>query len=176
MFEILTPLAKLHRVSRQIEDVSAFVAHPGLWGALNANGTIKNVPEGTPSIVTKLIVGNCSSDPYESHDVKGSGRISTIEDVGFRFSCDSDCYTGEPDFGDFLAVSDQADALGKLFDLNDSPNGESGDYEAVARVEEVYADGVIVCRAVSSGALVTATSGGLPGPVALYYYSALYGE
>jgi len=174
MFEILTPLEKLTRVSRQIEDVSAFVAHPGLWGALNPDGTIKNVPGAAPSLVTKLIYGDCSADPYESHDVKGSGRISTIESVGFRFSCDSECYTGEPDFGDFLAVSDKVP--GKLFDLNDSDDGETGDYEVVARVEEVFADGVIVCRAVSSAELVAASTGGIPGPVSSYYYSTLYGE
>ena len=161
-------------VSRQIEDVSAFVAHPGLWGALNADGTIKNVPESTPSKITKLIVGSCSANPYESQDVKGSGRITTIEDVGFRFSCDNENFTGEPGVGSFMAVSDQ-DA-GKLFDLANPPNGEVGDYEAVARVEELFlGDGVVVCRALSSADLVAAEFGPISGAIVTYYYSYIYG-
>jgi hypothetical protein len=144
MFEILTPLAKLHRISRQV-DPSTFSAYPGIWGKLNADGTLSNVTE--PSAITKLIVGKLSSNPYESHDVRGSGRITTIEDLGFRFTCDHDCFTGDPSVGDFLAVSDK-DA-GKLFSIDIPPNGEVGDYELVARVEEKYSDDTIVCRTVS---------------------------
>jgi hypothetical protein len=154
MFEILTPLAILHRESRPI-DPTTFLATPGLWGVIGSDGTLTNVVAGTKAKINKLIVGARSSSQYESHDT-AVGRISTIENVGFRVQCDTAGYVGDVHQGDFLAVCDNASYLGKLFSVAESPNGENGDYELVARVEEIDATtGVIVYRTVSVGALYT---------------------
>jgi hypothetical protein len=154
MFEILTPLAILHRVSRPM-DPTTFLATPGLWGVVGSDGTLTNVTAGVKAKVNKLIIGSRSSSQYESHD-SAVGRIATIEDVGFRVQCDTAGYVGDVHQGDFLAVCDNASYLGKLFSVAESPNGENGDYELVARVEEIDSTtGVIVYRTISEGALYT---------------------
>jgi hypothetical protein len=84
-------------------------------------------------------MSNASNNIYESHDIE-VGRATTVEDIGFRFQVDSDGYTGTPGLGTFCAVSDKTGAEGKLFDIVGKPNSEAGNYEVVARVEEVGTD------------------------------------
>lgn len=115
MLEILTPLSKTHRVSRKI-DTANVVAVPGIWGELAADGSLANIDGGTTdkAAIFKLIIGNASSNIYESHDVE-VGRISTIEDTGIRVVADTEGYAGSPSQGDDLTVSVAADATaGKL--------------------------------------------------------------
>lgn len=133
--EILTPLDKLHRVSRKI-DKDTFVAVPGIWAEVKADGTLDNITTDTPGVVTKLVMNSASDNIYESHDVE-VGRITTVEDIGFRYQVDGEGYVGTAAFGELYAVSDKATAEGKLFDVAEKPTSEAGDYEIVARCEEV---------------------------------------
>ena len=146
MLEILTPLNLVQRVSRQIP--ATFVASPGIWAEVQANGSIDVLTANTPATITKLVIGSASSSIYESHDV-AVGRITTMESHGIRIKMDSDGFTGSPTQGCQLAVSDKAVALGKLFDIAVTPNHELGDYEIVARCEQVNSDGTIIIRTLS---------------------------
>jgi len=148
MLEILTPLVKLHRVSRSV-DPSVFVAKPGIWGELNPDGSLKNVVTDTPAKINKLVVNSASENVYESNDVE-VGRVTTIEDFGVRALVDGEGFTGEPAVGDLLAVSNITGFEGKLFSTTENPNTEVGDYEVVARVEETDAvAGTIVFKTIS---------------------------
>ncbi len=146
MLEILTPLKMVQRVSRQIP--ADFVATPGIWAEVQANGSIDLLTADTPGAITKLVIGNASSSVYESHDVS-VGRITTMESHGVRILMDSEGFTGSPTQGAKLAVSDKAAALGKLFDTAATPNHELGDYEVVARCEQVNSNGTIIVRTLS---------------------------
>ena len=146
MLEVLTPLRLVHRVSRKITP-SSFVASPGIWAEVDANGGLVNITTDTPATITKLVLGNASSNIYESHDVT-VGRITSMEDHGIRVKVDTDGYTGSPIQGALLAVSDQDGVEGKLFSMGETPNGETGDYEVVARCEEV-GTGFIIYRTIS---------------------------
>lgn len=148
MLEILTPLVKLHRVSRSV-DPSTFVAKPGIWGELQVDGSLKNVVTATPAKINKLVVNSASENVYESNDVE-VGRVTTIEDFGVRCLVDGEGFTGDPAVGDLLAVSNIAGYEGKLFSTDENPNTETGDYEVVARVEETDAvAGTIVYKTIS---------------------------
>jgi len=146
MLEVLTPLNLVERVSRKIP--STFVAAPGIWAEVQSDGSIDVLTAGTPGAITKLVLGNASSSIYESHDVSG-GRITTMESIGIRVHINSDGFTGSPTQMALLAVSDQTVALGKLFDIAVTPNHELGDYEVVARCEQVNSDGTIIIRTLS---------------------------
>jgi len=148
MLEILTPLVKLHRVSRSV-DTSAFVAKPGIWGELQPDGSLKNIVTDTPAKINKLVVNSASENIYESNDVE-VGRVTTIEDFGVRCLVDGEGFTGDPAVGDLLAVSTVATFEGKLFSTTENPNDEDNDFEVVARVEEVDAiAGTIVYKTIS---------------------------
>jgi hypothetical protein len=152
MLEILTPLVKLHRVSRSV-DPSVFVAKPGIWGELNPDGSLKNVVTDEPAKINKLVVNSASENVYESNDVE-VGRVTTIEDFGVRCLVDGEGFTGTPNstinVGDLLAVSNIEGFEGKLFSTDENPNTETGDYEVVARVEETDAvAGTIVYKTIS---------------------------
>jgi len=146
MLEVLTPLNLVERVSRKIP--STFVAAPGIWAEVQSDGSIDVLTAGTPGAITKLVLGNASSSIYESHDVSG-GRITTMESIGIRVHINSDGFTGSPTQMALLAMSDQTVALGKLFDIAVTPNHELGDYEVVARCEQVNSDGTIIIRTLS---------------------------
>lgn len=148
MLDILTPLIKLERVSRKV-DPATFTAVPGVWVKVQADGSLVNVTEDTPSTMNKMVISSASSNIYESHDVE-VGRITTLESHGYRATIDSDGYTGSPSQGDLLAVSDKSGAIGKLFSITETPNSEWGTYEVVARCEEVDAvNGTITIRTIS---------------------------
>ena len=153
MLEILTPLVKLHRVSRSV-DPSTFTAVPGIWGVLLPDGSLRNVVDDeVPSVLNKLVVNSASNNKYESNDVE-VGRVTTIEDVGTRVLVDG---AGAVDIagmdqGDPLAVGTKVGGTAvMLFSVNKNPTGEaSGDYEVVAMVEEIDAtSGTLVFRTVS---------------------------
>ena len=95
MLEILTPMNKIERVSRKGAPAT-FVAAPGIWAELEAAGSIKNVVDGVPAAINKLVIGNASSNQYESHDVE-VGRITTSESQGIRIKVDTAGYTGNKD-------------------------------------------------------------------------------
>jgi hypothetical protein len=148
MLEILTPLSKLHRVSRSV-DSSTFIAVPGMWGELQHDGMLINIVTNVPAKINKLIINSSSNNAYESNDVE-VGRVSTIEDIGVRCFVDNNGFTGDPAVGELLAVSDKAGAEGLLFSIDEQPNGEFGDYEIVAVVEEKDSvAGTIVYRTLS---------------------------
>jgi len=148
MLEILTPMNKIERVSRKI-DASTFVAAPGLWGQVEAAGSLKNIVANIPATISKLVISSASSNVYESHDVS-VGRITTSESHGIRIKVDTAGYTGTPTQGRLLAASDKAAGLGKLFDIVEKPNTEVGDYEIVARCEEFDATtGYMIYRTLS---------------------------
>jgi hypothetical protein len=144
--EILTPLDKLHRVSRKV-DKDTFVIEPGQWGEVKADGSLENITTDTPGVITKLVMSNVSDNVYESHDIE-VGRATTVEDIGYRFQVDSTGFVGTAAFGEFYAVSDKAPNEGKLFDIAEKPTSEAGNYEVVARCEEV-GTGYRVFRTVS---------------------------
>ena len=145
--EILTPLEKLHRVTRQI-DPDTFVAVPGIWAVLLVDGSLENVTTDTPPVMTKLVISSVSDSIYESHDSE-VGRTTTVEDIGTRVQVDTDGYAGTLTQGTLLAVSDKAaTGEGKLFDVGSVPNGEAGVYEIVAQVE-VVVGGLVTYRLLS---------------------------
>jgi len=148
MLEILTPMNKIERVSRKINPAT-FVAAPGIWGQVEASGSLKNVVADTPSLMSKLVISSASSNVYESHDVS-VGRITTTESIGIRVKVDSAGYTGTPTQGNLLAVSDKGVEVGKLFDITEKPNTEVGTYERVARCEQIDATtGYMIYRTIS---------------------------
>jgi hypothetical protein len=154
MMEVLTPFSQVDRESRKM-DPATFVATPGIWGKLASDGSIVNITAGTPGVVTKLVGGSFTGSAYESHDSR-VGRITTLESIGIRVKIDTAGYVGTPTMGCLMAVSDQAEALGKLFNMAETPYGESGNYEVVARCEQINSDGTIIIRTLSPK--VTATS------------------
>jgi len=132
MLEILTPLSKLTRVSRQI-DPATFVAVPGIWAVVGSDGGLTNVADGVKSKINKLVISSASSNKYESNDVE-VGRIATLETPGTRCKVDSAGYdaTGGLANGDNLVVSvdESGGTIGKLI------KDPSGSYEIVARAEQ----------------------------------------
>ena len=147
MLEILTPLNKVERVSRVI-DTANFVAEPGIWAKVNADGSLSNV-DGTPADINKLVISSSSDNIYESHDVE-VGRISAMESIGVRCKVDGDGFAGTINQGNLLMVSSDTGGgtEGKLVDVGET--AETGTFEQVARAEEVNAtSGYIVFRTIS---------------------------
>jgi len=92
MFDVKTPLSKIHRATRRIP--STFLAVPGIWAAVGTNGSLYNIPTtctagGQPQVL-KPVLGNASSSVYESNDIK-VGSIATLE-TPFRASVDGAGY------------------------------------------------------------------------------------
>jgi hypothetical protein len=145
MLEILTPLVKVERVSRAI-DSATFVALPGAWAQVQADGSLLNVATGVNGKLNKLVIGSASNNIYESHDVE-VGRITTMESHGVRVKCDSNGYTGTPTQGDMLVVCSETGKEGKLISVEEAANGT---YEIVGRAEEVNASaGTLIYRTLS---------------------------
>lgn len=154
MLEILTPLSKVHRVSRKI-DPSNFVANPGLWADLQTDGTLENMTTSTPSVNCKMVITSASDNVYESHDVE-VGRISTLETPeGIRCRVDEEGYVDSVNvaIGGDLMVSVDAGNEGKLAVLADIT--QTGDYAIVARVEEFDATNNILTFVTVSPRTVT---------------------
>jgi hypothetical protein len=157
MFEILTPMEKVERVSRAINPTT-FVATPGIWALLYTDGSLRNVAATVNNLINKLVIGSASSNVYESHDVE-VGRIATMESFGIRCQTDSQGFTtahGVPVLGDQLVVSTNAATLGKLIPLRLSTPGT---YEVVARVEGwTLATSVVVYKTLSPVMVTNASS------------------
>jgi hypothetical protein len=152
MLEILTPLQKLERVSRKI-DAANFIAAPGVWAQVTADGSLLNVVTATPGLVNKLVIGNASNNMYESHDVE-VGRITTLESIGARCKVDSDGVHGTISaiqLGDLLYVSAGSGHEGKLASVRVNPDTlHAGVYEVVGRVEQIDATaGWVLYRTIS---------------------------
>lgn len=146
MMDVLTPLAKLERVSRKVNPAT-FVATPGIWAAVAADGSLANVATGVEAKVNKLVMSSASSNKYESHDIE-VGRITTLESIGARVKVDADGYDGTVNLGDLLVVSSADGTEGKL--VSAAETAETGDFEHVARCEEVNAtQGWIIFRTIS---------------------------
>lgn len=144
--DILTPLSKADRVSRQI-DPATFVARPGIWAVLNNDGSLSNVVANTPAPVNKLVIGSRTGNKYESNDTM-VGRITTMESIGIRIRLSYGLYVGVITVGDRLVVSTDADCLGKLISAEEPY--ETGNYEIVAICEEAHiSEGWIIIRTVS---------------------------
>ncbi len=150
--DILTPLSKVHRVSRPILDRTNFTVEAGQWVALAAktapnyvSGAVVKASAGTSAKVYELvlngsrasnIVGATGLGAYESSDTK-VGRITTLMEPGVRVTCGLDLLTvtatASINVGDNLTVSVAASTAGLLSPI---PT-DAGDYEAVAVVTGV---------------------------------------
>jgi len=139
MLEILTPLSKVHRVSRVI-DPANFTAEPGVWAEVQSDGSLANITESSPTQLNKMVITSASDNIYESHDVE-VGRISTVEDHGIRCKVDSVGFHGTISQGDDLYVSSEVGEAGKL--TNAAGITETGDHELVAKAEVVGTDYII---------------------------------
>jgi len=149
MLEILTHFNKLDRVSRVV-DPSSFVAAPGIWAAVQTDGSVENCDAAAVKTIHKLVIGSKSSNIYEGHDVE-VGRIGTMESLGVRCKVDSEGYAGTIAQGNTLYVSYQTtgtSALGKLSSVSTPIGSETGTREVVARCEEV-GTGYIVFKTIS---------------------------
>jgi hypothetical protein len=145
-FQILTPMSKCERVTRGMDPVT-FSAVPGTWAVLGNDGELTNIEINTPAKVNKLVIGRRSGNRYESNDT-ADGRITTMESFGIRCKVSYGLYVGVITMGDRLVVSTDSDTLGKLISAEEPY--ESGDYEIVARAEEVHiTEGWIIFRTVS---------------------------
>ena len=72
----------------------------------------------------------------------------TVESFGVRCKVDAEGYDGTISQGSLLVVSTADGSEGKLVDVNET--AETGDYEQVARAEEVNdTDGWIIFRTIS---------------------------
>lgn len=115
MLTIHTPLNKVSRVSRSILPDGGPVM-TGRWAALTDDGQVKKPVGGEK--VHKLVIGNYSASQYEAQDVK-SGRVTTVESVGDRFSTVlGDGITGPWNIGDRFYVRFQSDMpayIGQLY-------------------------------------------------------------
>jgi len=142
MLEILTTLSKLDRVSRHV-DPSSFVAAPGIWAAVQTDGSIANCDSAAVKSLHKLVIGSKSGNMYEGHDVE-VGRITTVESVGARCKVDGEGYAGTVNQGDLLCVSYNTvgtSTIGKLVSVDET--AETGTREIVARAEEIGTDFIV---------------------------------
>lgn len=140
MLEILTILSKLDRVTRVV-DPSSFVASPGIWAAVQSDGSVANCDAASVKTLHKMIISSASSSQYESHDIE-VGRIATMESTGARVKVDAEGYAGTIAQGDMLYVSYNTtgtSTIGKLRSTTEVGH-ETGDREIVARAEEVGTD------------------------------------
>lgn len=104
-FEVLTPLDKTHRVSRQIADTETFTVEPGQWVLLDAAGRVATVvgEDLSAASVVELainhaVAGNNELSNYEGNDTK-VGRIATILEPGIRVAVGSGLFTGTATMG-----------------------------------------------------------------------------
>jgi len=143
MLEILTILSKLDRVSRVV-DPDSFVASPGLWGAIQSDGSIANCSAQATELIHKMVISSATASAYESHDIS-VGRITTMETVGARCKVDEEGYEGTILQGDMLHVSyltTGVNSIGKLRSTTEVGH-ETGLVEVVARAEEVGTDYIV---------------------------------
>ena len=90
MLDVKTPLSKVQRTSRRLNQKTSFFV-PGNWGYVSGgllNAFVTGITAAQP--VMKLVMGNNTSNVYESNDVE-VGSISTVEGV-FRAAVDSNGY------------------------------------------------------------------------------------
>jgi hypothetical protein len=113
-FDILTPLYKIHRVSRKIAELEEFDINPGYWVDKNGVGDIINITDATTSLTSPALCLSSATKgdafyydglaAYESHDTK-LGRITVIEEPGVRASFGSDYFIGTlPSVGDKISI------------------------------------------------------------------------
>ena len=133
MLDILTLLNKVERVSRSIDSAN-FVANPGTWANVKADGSLENVTAADVDKICKLVINSASSNIYESHDIE-VGRITTVESFGVRCKVDTEGYLAtNMAQGQLLVVSNLAGSLGKLMVSGSAV--EAGAYQIVAICEE----------------------------------------
>lgn len=112
MLNVLTPLNKVHRASRRV-DASTFVAAPGLWAYVTTQNILANIASTstnqTQPQVLKIVLGNASSNQYESNDIE-VGSISTVEGI-FRAQVDTNGYAKYASDGTSAMTYSQGAAL-----------------------------------------------------------------
>ena len=140
-FNILTPITKLDRVSRQC-DPTTLVALPGKWGVLDTDGSVINPVVDSDNNKLNVLFGSRSLhyNIYEGNDVK-VGRIATIEGEGFQYKVGVTGYDGQIDQSDLCVVSTNSTSIGKLVSVNYT--AETGAYEIVARCEQIIGDHLV---------------------------------
>ena len=112
-FDILTPLAKLHRISRKIANMVDFEVSPGYWVDRNDVGDLLTIKDTTTSVrYPALCLSSASKSEsfmydglaaYESHDTK-LGRITVIEEPGVRCHFGTSYFKNIPGVGDKITV------------------------------------------------------------------------
>jgi hypothetical protein len=150
-FDVLTPLSKLHRISRTILNRGSFTTEPGIWVAL-ASATAPKYVEGSVvevgnSDATKVYelsmnysapaddINPTGVGAYESNDAK-VGRITTLSEPGVRLIMGDGLLTAATSIaglsiGDKLVVSALGDDDdGKLMPVPTA----AGDYVQVVKV------------------------------------------
>ena len=148
---ILTPLAKVTRVSRVV-DPSSFTATPGIWGYIGSDGSIKNIQTGTNNKINKLVISSKSSSAYESQDI-AVGRIATLETPGARCTVTTTGYVPTSmTQGALLVVGSDAGNEGKLEAV---AYAAAGTYEVVAICESIDATNGILTFETLSPSFVT---------------------
>jgi len=121
-FDVLTPLSKVHRVSRRIADPETFTAEPGVFLALTSTGEVENVKD-TSKVIEICISSSRAYDytnptglaVYEANDTK-VGSITTIPEVGTRFTIGDDYFasTSGAGVGEVISVSTATGTEGEL--------------------------------------------------------------
>jgi hypothetical protein len=145
--QVLTHLAKLHRVARQVDDPSNFLVVPGRFVQLLENEMVQNVAEvqdGVPWV--KMSITNWSANEYESQDSRGVGRITTLEDIGWRVKLSRDLYfgdsTGKKNGAKLVVQTAEGDQNGFLHFTDEQ--SIDGSYPCVAVLEGIDGDYITV--------------------------------
>ena len=159
-FDVLTPLSKLHRISRSILNRTNFTSEPGLWIALANNGVqgyvdgaVVEVGNADASTVYELclnysqpadVINATGIGAYESNDTK-VGRITTISESGVRLYVgdgliNPDTSIGGLAIGDKLVVSADGDSHDGKIRKATAP----GDYVAVVKVTGIDGNSIEV--------------------------------
>lgn len=122
-FEVLTPLSKVHRITRQISDRDAFAIEPGMWVKLDAEGRISNIAPGdTLTAAVELCISNAVSGDlavYEGNDTK-VGSATTLAEPGIRVKVGTGLIEGSPTVGSIVSIDITDDDDGDTNTLNDA--------------------------------------------------------
>jgi len=112
-FEVLTPLTKIHRISRQISASNGFDMEPGRWVKLDGSGRAIAFDTSVKPFKTDVVELSISSaisssnglSEYEANDTK-VGRITTIATPGTRILIGLGLLKGAPAVGSKVTISE----------------------------------------------------------------------
>jgi hypothetical protein len=141
-FEILTPLSKLHRISRQIHDTDTFAVEAGMFVGLDTTGRLVNLSGVITAGTVELCISNAIAGKvggvdnplasYEGNDTK-IGSATTIAEPGIRVAVGDALVTGTPSIGDAAFVAED----GAGFDTNATVGIKVGVVTGVGSLTEI---------------------------------------